>query len=121
MIEVAYQRFFLALYHALTSTDSLQARTEAAWEQLRGLEVDHLPDEQLRARFSQFLAEGESGRFAMPQDQAADYLRQALSLFGGIAIAYGERGDPQEVPALPRRKSDIEAIIAGSDESVSEA
>jgi hypothetical protein len=119
MIEVAYQRFFVAVYHALTSTDSLQARIDATLDELRSLSPEDLPDEQLRARFRDFLAEGESASAVMPSDQAADYLRQALSLFAGIAINYGERTQSAQASALPAHEPSFETLLAFRDEPVS--
>ena len=119
MIEVAYQRFFVAVYHALTSTDSLQARIDAILDQVRSLSPEDFPDEQLRARFRDFLAEGESAPALMPSEQAADHLRQALSLFAGIAINYGVRAQSAEASALPAHEPSFETPLAFRDEPAS--
>ena len=99
-IDRAYEVFYRALHGALLNHDTVQGRLAKLVFELQDLEQQDIPDEQIWSRFITFIQEirnrtwaDESLGWVMRDDEAASYLEQALSLFGAIAIAYGQQGE----------------------------
>ena len=98
-LDYAYSTFFCALREALLSKSPLPVRLGGIVSAMLHLEKRQIPDEQIWKRFETFIKETTGLAWAddalglvLTDEQAADYLEQALSLFSAIAINYGEKG-----------------------------
>jgi hypothetical protein len=96
----AYGVFYRALHGALLSGASAQERVAELVAGVKHLDGQQIPDEQIRKRLAEFIEDAtthvdaaESLRLSSMDDGSAAYLEQALSLFGAIAIVYGQDKD----------------------------
>jgi hypothetical protein len=102
-VAYAYGVFYRALREALLSDANSHERLAQLLRSVKHLQDQQIPDEQIRKRFTDFIEDtargngvSESIGLALSAEEAADYLEQALSLFGAIAMVYGQATDDAE-------------------------
>jgi len=101
-IAYAYGVFYRALHGALISGAAAQERFAGLVSEIKHLDSQQIPDEQIRKRLAEFIKDAtahadaaDSSRLSGMDEGVAAYLEQALSLFGAIAIVYGQEQDEQ--------------------------
>ncbi len=99
-IAKAYEVFYRALHAALLSNAGVQTRLATLVFSVQHLQKGDIPDEQIWNRLSEFVRDAKNRTWAdeslglvLTDDEAAAYIEQALSLFGAIAIVYGQQHD----------------------------
>jgi hypothetical protein len=109
-IARAYGVLYRALHAALLSDASIQTRLAGVMFAVQQMETHRIPDEQISLRFAQWIHEAgqrtwddRSLALVLTDEEASSYLEQALSLFGAIAIVYGQQ---QSEPCIPHSLTD---------------
>lgn len=94
--DYAWQTFFDALYHAITSTGSLQQRLASLVWSVSDLRRQNFPDDETWIRFHKFVT-ATTGRpvaaaktsikavTQMKDDEAKQWLQEALQIFSNLS------------------------------------
>jgi hypothetical protein len=88
-VNYGWERFYLALRSAVTSTEPLQVRLESIMTGGTGvgwLTRDHFPSDEMWRRFESLMNETK-GRAQLTDEEAGRLLKECFDLFDGLAAS----------------------------------